>query len=166
MHHHSRNDLCLTYPKTKYILRASTYQAGILLQFNESDSLTYDDIATSTGLSRELLQPHLELLIKQRLLLKPDKETFELNRQFASSKVGLTCICSRVDRRSLTGALQRRVNINVPIKAEVVTQDLEILTRTAEERRIEIQLVIVRIMKARKVSPAQRHTMLKGSVLT
>ena len=83
----------MTYTSVKHILSTSTYQASILLQFNESDSLSYEDIEVGTGLSSEVLQPNLSLLLKQKILLKEDDDTYELNRKFKNPKVcgGLTC---------------------------------------------------------------------------
>ena len=77
----------MTYTTPKYLLSTSTYQAGILLQFNQSDSLTYEDLLTGTGMSPDLLRQNLELLLKQKILLKEDEVTFELNRNFKSPKV-------------------------------------------------------------------------------
>lgn len=47
--------------------------------------------------------------------------------------------------------LQLWININVPLKAETRTENQQVMAQAAEGRKIEIQLVLVRIMKARKV---------------
>ncbi|KAK9898155.1 Cullin-domain-containing protein [Cystobasidium minutum MCA 4210] len=132
LHHHSRNEVRMTYTAVKHVLSCSTYQASILLQFNESESLSYADIQIGTGLSTEISQPNLSLLVKQKILLREDKNMYKLNRNFKHSKL--------------------RVNINVPLKADVKTDNAHILQQTTEDRKIEIQLVLVCIMKARKTS--------------
>jgi hypothetical protein len=76
----------MTYTKPKYLLSTSTYQACILLQFNESDSLSYEDLAARTAIANDLLRPNLDLLIRLKILLKEDEETYELNRKFKSPK--------------------------------------------------------------------------------
>jgi hypothetical protein len=44
-----------------------------------------------------------------------------------------------------------RLNMNLPTKAQTATESKEVLEQVVQGRRIEIQAVIVRIMKARKV---------------
>lgn len=85
----------MTYTTIKHILSTSTYQASILLQFNESDSLSYADLVIGTGLNEEILQPNLALLLKQKILLNEDEEKYELNRKFKHSKVSVeACLAS------------------------------------------------------------------------
>lgn len=74
----------MTYTKPKYLLSTSTYQACILLQFNQSDSLSYEDLAACTAIAGELLRPNLDLLVRLKILIKEDEETYELNRKFSS----------------------------------------------------------------------------------
>lgn len=46
---------------------------------------------------------------------------------------------------------QIRVNLNLPIKAEVKAEAQDVLKAVDEDRKYVIQATIVRIMKARKV---------------
>lgn len=143
----------MTYTAVKHVLSCSTYQASILLQFNESESLSYADIQIGTGLSTEISQPNLSLLVKQKILLREDKNMYKLNRNFKHSKVSgsLVHLCLQTILSYEVVLLQLRVNINVPLKADVKTDNAHILQQTTEDRKIEIQLVLVCIMKARKV---------------
>lgn len=79
------------------MLVTSTYQACILLQFNTSDSLTYEEIQTGTGMSAETLKPVLQILTKMKVIELKDGN-YELNLGFKSKKI--------------------KVNLNAPIKAE------------------------------------------------
>lgn len=51
---------------------------AILVQFNESDSLSYKDIATGTSIAEGILKPQLALLVKAKVLLQ-EEDTYELN---------------------------------------------------------------------------------------
>ena len=66
------------YTNQKYFFVTSNYQAVVLLQFNSSDSLSYADIETGSGINAETLKPLLAQFCKQRVLdLK--EEQYELN---------------------------------------------------------------------------------------
>lgn len=82
----------MTYTATKHILTASAYQASILLQFNESDSLTYEDLQAGNEMDDDNLKANLDLLLKQKILLKEDETTYELNRNFRNPKVILVAM--------------------------------------------------------------------------
>ena len=47
--------------------------------------------------------------------------------------------------------VSKRININMPLTAETTAENKQVMAQTAESRKMEIQLVLVRIMKARKV---------------
>jgi cullin 1 len=76
--HVSKNELRTTYLSQKYIFMTSSYQMAILVCFNDSDSVSYRDIATITGLDDKILRPQMALLAKSKVLLQ-DEDTFELN---------------------------------------------------------------------------------------
>lgn len=66
------------YTNQKYFFVTSSYQACVLLQFNSSDSLSYNDIEVGTGMNAETLKPILAQFTKQRVIdLK--EEMYELN---------------------------------------------------------------------------------------
>ncbi|SMR63127.1 unnamed protein product [Zymoseptoria tritici ST99CH_1A5] len=123
--------------KVPYTLQVSTYQMAILLLFNDSDTVAYDDIAEATSLVKETLDPSIGIMLKAKLLIaKPDNApyssgaTFTLNHAFKHKKI--------------------KVNLNVMIKAEQ-KQEAEDTHKTIEEdRKMLMQSAIVRIMKSRK----------------
>ena len=83
----SRNELRTTYTQQKYTFTVSSYQATILLQYNAgSDSLSYEDIVSGTGLNEETLKPQLALLVKQKVLTQ-EGEQYDLNLDYKSKKV-------------------------------------------------------------------------------
>lgn len=83
-----KHDLKTTYLPQKYIFQTSTYQTAILCQFNESDSLSYQDIATGTSLNEATLKPQLGLLVKAKVLLL-DEDTYELNLSELATLIGV-----------------------------------------------------------------------------
>ncbi|KAK4705022.1 cullin 1, partial [Phenoliferia sp. Uapishka_3] len=101
----------------------------VLLQFNSSDSLSYSDIETGSGINAEVLKPLLAQFCKQRVLELKD-DNYDLNLGFKSKKI--------------------RVMLNAPVKAEAKAEAVETLKHVDEDRKMVIQAVIVRIMKARK----------------
>ncbi|KAH8911393.1 Cullin-domain-containing protein [Coniochaeta sp. PMI_546] len=122
--------------KTPYTFQVSLYQMAILLLFNERDHQTYDDIASTTQLNSEALDPSLSILCKAKvLLMKPDGKVgpganFVLNYDFKSKKL--------------------RVNLNVGMKSETKQEEQETNKTIEEDRKLLLQSAIVRIMKARK----------------
>jgi cullin 1 len=127
--------------KHPYQLTVSAFQMGILLLFedNNSDSLTYDQIMTATQLNKDNLEPQLKLFLKARLMTStlasesesPVPETvYTLNRGFKSKKI--------------------KINLNVPLKSETKQEMEETQKYIEEDRRILIQMAIVRVMKTRK----------------
>ncbi|KAB5577747.1 Cullin [Coniochaeta sp. 2T2.1] len=122
--------------KTPYTFQVSAYQMAILLLFNEKDNQTYDDIASTTQLNSEALDPSLSILCKAKvLIMKPEGKVgpganFALNYEFKSKKL--------------------RVNLNVGMKSETKQEEAETNKTIEEDRKLLLQSAIVRIMKARK----------------
>lgn len=128
--HLSRLELSTTYTKMKYTFTVSSYQGAILLQFNVGgDSLTFSELEKATTLDPVTLKSNLQLLVKQKVLTE-DGDTYDLNLEFKSKKI--------------------RVNLNMPIKSEQKVESADVLKTVDEDRKLLIQAVIVRIMKARK----------------
>ncbi|KAE9970893.1 hypothetical protein EG328_005992 [Venturia inaequalis] len=130
--------------KVPYTFQVSTYQMAILLPFNDTDTISYEDLGEFTKLSKETLDPCLGILMKARVLTttpadsKPEPGTnYTLNMGFKNKKV--------------------KVNLNIAIKAEQ-KQETEDTHKTIEEdRKLAMQAAIVRIMKSRK---KLKHTLL------
>lgn len=68
----------MNFTKPNYILMASSYQTAILLQFNDTHSLSYAELAEATQLADAQLKPVLNLLVKAKLLLV-DGDQYDLN---------------------------------------------------------------------------------------
>ncbi|CRG89687.1 Cullin-1 [Talaromyces islandicus] len=135
--------------KVPYTFQVSTYQMGILLLYNESDSLDYADIQKATKLSNEILEPNMGLLIKARVLLaRPEGSkpapgvSFVLNQNFKHKKV--------------------KVNLNLQIKSEQKSEADDTHKTIEEDRKLLLQSSIVRIMKSRK---QMKHVQLVQEVI-
>ncbi|KAJ7455823.1 Cullin [Mycena latifolia] len=135
LHNYSKNELRTNYTNQKYILMTSAYQAAVLLQYNRNDTLSLTELQEATKISTEILQQVLALLVKAKVLVNEEKEQYDLNPGFKSKKI--------------------RVNLNLPIKAEVKAESSDVLKAVDEDRKYVIQATIVRIMKARKTMKNQ-----------
>ncbi|KAI1079189.1 Cullin-domain-containing protein [Whalleya microplaca] len=135
--------------KTPYTFQVSVYQMAILLMFNSKDSQSYDEIASVTQISNEVLDSALGILCKAKVLImrpegdKPGPEkTFHLNFDFKSKKI--------------------RVNLNVGTKSEQKQEEADTNKTIEEDRQLVLQSAIVRIMKARK---KMKHNQLVGECI-
>lgn len=122
--------------KMPYTFQVSIYQMAILLLFNEKDKNTYEEIASTTQLNAEALDPSLGILLKAKVLTISDGDkvgpgtTYSLNYDFKNKKF--------------------RVNLNVGMKSETKQEEAETNKTIEEDRKLLLQSAIVRIMKARK----------------
>ncbi|KAH1275249.1 hypothetical protein KXX16_003359 [Aspergillus fumigatus] len=135
--------------KVPYTFQVSTFQMGILLLFNENDTLTYSDIQKATSLAPEILDPNLAILLKAKVLLpspegaKPEPGTsFSLNYNFKNKKI--------------------KVNLNIQIKSEQKVESDDTHKTIEEDRKLLLQSAIVRIMKSRK---KMKHVQLVQEVI-
>ncbi|KAF7982936.1 hypothetical protein HWV62_3733 [Athelia sp. TMB] len=132
---YSKNELRTNYTNQKYILMTSSYQMAVLLQYNKNDTLSFEELFAATAISKEILQQVLSLLVKAKVLINEETDQYDLNPGFKSKKI--------------------RVNLNLPIKAEVKAESSDVLKTVDEDRKYVIQATIVRIMKARKTMKNQ-----------
>ncbi|KAG0231395.1 hypothetical protein BGW42_006523 [Actinomortierella wolfii] len=149
----SKADLRATYIKANkvgYTFQVSTYQMGILLQYNSALSYTLEELQTQTNLNMEQLAGALGILVKAKVLLLENGSNvgdagtrYELNMDFKSKKI--------------------RVNLNLPLKAEQKVETEETHKTIEEDRKLLMQAAIVRIMKTRKV---MKHVNLMQEVIT
>jgi len=127
--------------KAGYTLQASTYQMGILLQFNNEgqDTITAEELQIATQLTDSSLKGTLLSLVKTKILdMDPaDEESdiekshkFKLNKSFKSKRT--------------------KVNINVPVPQQAKEETDSTHKTVEEDRKLQIQAAIVRIMKTRK----------------
>ncbi|KAF5371252.1 hypothetical protein D9758_004235 [Tetrapyrgos nigripes] len=132
---YSKNELRTNYLNQKYILMTSAYQMAVLVQYNKHDTMSLEEIFAATMIGRDILTQVLALLVKAKILINEEQDQYDLNPSFKSKKI--------------------RVNLNLPIKAEVKQESNEVLKAVDEDRKYAIQATIVRIMKARKTMKNQ-----------
>lgn len=113
--------------KVPYTFQVSTYQMGILLLFNEADTLSYPEIEKATTLTSEILDPNLSILLKAKVLIaspegaKPEASTsFTLNYNFKNKKV--------------------KVNLNIQIKSEQKVEADDTHKTIEEDRKLLLQV--------------------------
>jgi cullin 1 len=147
----SKGDIRARYTttnKTGYIFQCSTYQMGLLLLFNDADELTTEQLATTTQLTKGALIQTLTTLLKTRVLnMEPTgqvsaKTKFSLNAGFKSRRA--------------------KVMINVRVDEQQQQESSETHKVVEEDRKLQIQAAIVRIMKARK---KLKHAALMSEVI-
>lgn len=142
-----------TKNKTGYIFQVSVVQMLILLAFNDHDTLSLQELQDITGLSQESIANALHFIVKARVLsMTPPTATpgdsgtsYSVNLDFKNKKV--------------------RINLNMPHKSETKTEAMQTSHQVEENRKMFLQAVCVRIMKARKeLSHAQlvEETMLQA----
>lgn len=135
--------------KTSYLLQSSTYQAGILLQFNDQHQLSFDDLQVATQLTDPILRTTLLSLVRTNVLLAAPNEdlgrthTFTVNTQFKNKRA--------------------RVMINIAVRDTQKKESQETQKEVEEDRRLQIQAAIVRIMKMRKTL---QHNQLMNEVVS
>ncbi|KAF8204573.1 Cullin [Pholiota molesta] len=132
---YSKNELRTNYLNQKYILMTSSYQMAVLLQYNQNDTMSLDELVAATAISKDILTQVLAVLVKAKVLINEETDQYDLNPNFKSKKI--------------------RVNLNLPIKAEVKAESADVLKAVDEDRKYVIQATIVRIMKARKTMKNQ-----------
>lgn len=129
-----------TYGFSKhYELNVSTYQMSILLLFNNAEMNTFGDISTQTqipilDLKRNVASLCTKAKTHDAILQGPkefEKSTqFRVNREFSSKLI--------------------KVKINPVILKETTEQKSETMSKINEDRKWQIDAILVRIMKARK----------------
>lgn len=107
--------------KVPYTFMVSTYQMAILLMFNESETVSYKEMAEVTSLAKDTLDPSIGIMLKAKVLIASpegstptDATTYTLNHNFKNKKI--------------------KVNLNIAIKAEQ-KQEAEDTHKTIEEDR-------------------------------
>jgi cullin 1 len=76
---YSKNELRTNYLNQKYILMTSAYQTAVLLQYNNNDTLSLDELATATNVGKDLLTQVLQPLVKSRILINDETDQYDLN---------------------------------------------------------------------------------------
>ncbi|ODH25688.1 hypothetical protein ACO22_05146 [Paracoccidioides brasiliensis] len=135
--------------KVPYTFQVSTFQMGILLLFNESDTLSFSDIEKSTALSPEVLEPNLGILVKAKVVI-PSPEN------------GKPCVGTSYTLNYNFKAKKIKVNLNISVKSEQKHETDDTHKTIDEDRKLLLQSAIVRIMKSRK---KMKHVQLVQEVI-
>ena len=122
--------------KVPYTFQVSTYQMAILLLFNDTETVTYEDVQKATALSTDWLDPSIGILVKAKVILpspdngKPEPgTTYALNYNFKNKKV--------------------KVNLNIAVKSEQ-KQEIEDTHKTIEEDRkllMQVSILIISLLQ-------------------
>merc|ERR1712150_334189 len=158
-----KGDIVTSYLKNKYTLPASTFQMAVLLQYNEADEWTFGQLFENTQIKKEILLQVVVILLRAKLLLMEGSPLEAAPSSSGSSiEEGNLKDESRLTLYKGYKNKKLRVNINVPLKAEVKAEQEATHKHIEEDRKLLIQAAIVRIMKARKTL---KHTQLMQEVL-
>lgn len=76
---YSKNELRTNYLNQKYILMTSSWQMAVLLQFNDNDTLSLDELFTATNIQKDILKQVLALLVKAKVLINEETDQYDLN---------------------------------------------------------------------------------------
>lgn len=76
---YSKNELRTNYLNQKYILMTSSYQMAVLSQYNDSDTLSLDELLQATSISKDQLKQVLQTLVKPKILINEETDQYDLN---------------------------------------------------------------------------------------
>ncbi|XP_074568114.1 cullin-4-like [Curcuma longa] len=134
------------FPKGKKELSVSLFQAVVLMLFNDTQKLNFQDIKDATGIEDKELRRTLQSLAcgKFRVLQKSpkgreieDEDSFVFNEEF--------------------NAPLYRIKVNAIQMKETVEENTSTTERVFQDRQYQVDAAIVRVMKTRKVLS---HTLL------
>ena len=138
---YSKNELRTNYLNQKYILMTSAYQMAVLLQYNQNDTMSLQELGTATAVSKEILSQVLAVLVKAKILVNDESDQYDLN---PSKFIYLFSVLPFLDVITGFKSKKIRVNLNLPIKAEVKAESADVLKAVDEDRKYVIQATIVR----------------------
>jgi cullin 1 len=139
---YSKNELRTNYLNQKYILMTSAYQMAVLLQYNNNDTLSLDELSTATNVGKDLLTQVLQPLVKSRILISDETDQYDLNPRTSYHVIRPLRMFHRISIDFKSKKI--RVNLNQPIKAEVKAESTDVLKTVDEDRKYVIQATIVR----------------------
>lgn len=162
MTHQSKGEIHAYCFKNNHVFTASTLQMAVLLQFNHAESYKLEELVRKTHIELEILKQVVALLIKAKLLYddatwcKNDEQLGSIASDQEHDNNSQDALEGRLQPQTLISLYldyrnkKLRVNINVPLKAEIRQEQEKTHKNIEEDRKILIQASIVRIMKTRK----------------
>ena len=69
LHHLSNGDIKLGFLPKTYIINMTTFQMSILLLFEKSDNLSYNELKATTKISDDQFPRHVQSLLEAKLLV-------------------------------------------------------------------------------------------------
>lgn len=57
----------------------STWQMAVLLQYNNNDTLSLDELISATAISKDILKQVLAVLVKAKILINEETDQYDLN---------------------------------------------------------------------------------------
>ena len=140
-------------------LKASTYQIAVLLQYNSNTMQTVQQLFESTQIKMEMLVQVLQILLKAKLLVIANDDSViaydnaagyskDSNVPLTSESNGDEFTLYAHTRLSLFLAYKNkklRVNINVPMKAEIKQDQEKTHKHIEEDRKLVIQVCFTNI---------------------
>lgn len=153
--------------KNIHVFTASTIQIAILMQYNYADSYKVSELTEKLKVDLDILKQVLAILIKAKLVHDDAAGHNNDNPMNEPEDSGTRDSVENRLTPETTIALhlgyknkKTRVNINVPLKAEIKQEQEKTHKNIEEDRKLLIQASIVRIMKTRK-SLNHQHLMVE-----
>ncbi|KYQ88157.1 cullin B [Tieghemostelium lacteum] len=135
LHHLCKADVKSNFTKRSYDFQVTNFQLGILLLFNNQDTITSDEITKFTNLNEHELSRTVQSLIEAKLILNkknPDSasQEYQVNTAYINKRL--------------------KVKVSSSLQKETPSQTEDTYKGIDEDRKLYLQATIVRIMKARK----------------